>query len=102
MDHGVDAVERAGGDVAHVRHHQLDAVEHSRERPLAPVQAVQHAHPVAPREQLVHEHAADVSAAAGDEDCARIAGALGRQPVQARVASGQADWFGLTLHGPTP
>ena len=91
VDHAVHAVEGARGDVAHVRHHELDAVAHSLERLLAPVEPIEHSHVVAAIEQPLGEDRPDVARPARHEDGAEARG-LGGEPVaapfEARAASG--------------
>ena len=89
VDHAVDAVERAGGHVAHVGLDDLDAVEDVRERPAAPVEPVEDADAVAAIEQALGQDAADVAGAAGDEDELAGLGRLRREAVGAARERGQ-------------
>ena len=102
VDHCVDPVERGWGKLAHVGHHDLDAVADRAQRSLAPVQPVERAHAVPAIEQPLQEHAADVAAASGDEHVAGVARALLRQAVLPGVTARQVHRLhGLAFHGPT-
>ena len=88
VDHALHAVEGVVGDVADVRHDELDLVAERADRILAEVQPVQHANPVAALEQLRDEDAADVSGAARDEHGLTRPGRLHGQPARARGVGG--------------
>ena len=88
--------------LAHVGHHELDAIGDLAERLLAPVKPVEHAHVVAAVEQPLHENASDVAAAARDQDALGLTRVFVRQPIPAGCRDpARASAAGLTFHGPT-
>jgi hypothetical protein len=89
VDHGVDALEGARRHVAHVRLDEVDPVAELGQRPLAPVEAVEQADPVAAIEQARDQDAADVARAAGDQHRLAGLGRLGRKAVASHVAARQ-------------
>jgi hypothetical protein len=91
VDDRIDVVERLARDVPDVGGHELDPVGQSAERPLAPVEPVEHPDAVSALEQALHEDAADVSGAAGHEHQPARERRLRGQAVPSGVAPGKAD-----------